>query len=227
VKKKADKSKVVSISPAKNLPKELAEKTVLTAKQKKRDELYRDRMLSLHTTAARLTPEQQNMAAASLREGSIRKRLERLYKLLAGRLSKVLRSQSEEGLAVAIDELASSLFIQGRNREAIVELLNFATSPARKNLVKDRVAYLESVIEAIERRDNEHCDCPAENMRIEARVYVRERGTFVDLVSCLCGHKNATANLPEQIIDAERRKIAAQQALGSEAMDAHVLSGTQ
>jgi hypothetical protein len=220
---KEDKSKIISVSPATELPKELEGKTTLTAKQKKKDCAYRDRMLKLNGSAARLSPDEQNFTAAVDREAESRKRIERLISNTQGRkLRGEPKRLFEQGLFQATDDLAQSLFIQGRYTEAVEVLTLYATEPARVKLVKDKIAFYESVIEAIYKPDAEHCQCPPTNFKTECRIYIPERGKFVDLVACLCGHRNATEILPAQVVKAEQAMQDAVAAFGKDATDSHI-----
>jgi hypothetical protein len=219
---KEDKSKIISVSPATDLPKELEGKTTLTAKQKKKDCAYRDRMMLLNGCAARLSPDEQGFAAAVDREGECRRRIERLHSNIKGKPRGEKKRLFEQALFQVTDDLAQSLFIQGRYAEAVEVLTVYATEPARVKLVKDKIVFFESVIEAIYKPDAEHCDCPATNFKTECRIYIPERGRFVDLVACLCGHRNATERLPAQVISAERAKQDTIATYGNAATDSHV-----
>jgi hypothetical protein len=189
VKEKKDKSKIISVSPATDLPKELEGKTTLTAKQKKKDCAYRDRMMLLNGSAARLSPDEQGFAAAVDREEEYIRRLERLLPQ-EGKLRGERKRQYERALYQVTDDFTTSLFIQGKYAEAVEFLRLYATEPARVKLVKDKIAFYESVIRAIYKPDGQHCECPATNFKTECRIYIPERGKFVDLIACVCGHRN-------------------------------------
>jgi hypothetical protein len=221
VKEKKDASKIVSISPATELPKELEGKTTLTAKQKKKDCAYRDRMFLLNNSAARLSPDEQTFAAAVDREEEYIRRLERLLPQ-EGKLRGERKKQHERALYQVTDDFTTSLFIQGKYAEAVEFLRLYATEPARVKLVKDKIAFYESVIRAIYKPDGQHCKCPATNFKTECRIYIPERARFVDLVACLCGHRNATERLPEQVVKAERAKLEVIATYGNDATDSHI-----
>ena len=215
----------MSVSPATDLPKELEGKTALTAKQRKKDVAYRDTMLLLRNTAARLTQEQQELIAASEREAVIRQRIERIRQTTQGRKQRgEPKRRTELALFVATDELAAALFVQGKYSEAVELLRTYASDQARLQNVKDKLAFYESVQIAIDHPDADHCNCPPEDLKTECRIYIPQRARFVDLVACLCGHRNATEVLPQQVVKARRKQQDAIAVYGDQTTDSHIQS---
>jgi hypothetical protein len=179
------------------VPPELKDKIVLTEKQKKRDCAYRDKKMAecaaLFGTAARLTPEEDAFAHASASVININREMERIKaRLDLKRLPKGERTQLKKALLLQAGMLSDALFEQGVIDGALGILEAYGVNPHRQE-------YLRQISKAIERPDNEHCDCPPENKFVERKIYITSRRKWVELLRCACGHCNVTEKLPAPV----------------------------
>jgi hypothetical protein len=202
-------------SDVKNLPPELARLGGLTPSQKRRDEKYRDKMIRLHRTAARLSEEERGLAHAHLRIAAYRDELTRLQDLLKSRKRfpggqrKVLTA----AVRVTANNLSEAYADAGQLKEAHGMLaLHDPRSSKQKHLLE--------LSEAIARPDTEHCKCPPAHKSVR-KVYVPERAGFVDLIVCACGHKNATSRIPRELVALHRARTEASAGASDQTVLAH------
>lgn len=194
-----------------NLPPELARqvnltpagRAQLTPKEQRRDQAYRDKMLALSQTAARLSADEERLAHAHVRAFNYKQEASRLHQVLAAkRLPKGVRAQTKKSLKATGENLAEALYDCGLFWEALACVV--AYSP-RSHLR----GQINRVMEAIERPDGEHCPCPATDKHEVKRLYIPERGRFVPLISCACGHLNASEQPPADFEALRRAKADA------------------
>ena len=191
----------------KNLPPEL-QGARLTLRQRKKDEKRRDQLMRLHGSAARLSPEESNLAHAYIRVANYKQEVERLKALTTASLKergRVRIADIRAELERAIHNLTDALIDSGQLPEAY----NAVAAVTHKIRKKERQSHVERLQSAVTRPDEEHCSCPPESKHIERRLWVPERQQFVDLLSCPCGHANATGILPQALRDLHDARAAA------------------
>lgn len=175
------------------VPPELADKIVLTEKQKRKDLAYRDQMLAKLNSAARLTLDEIRLAHAVACAMNYQVEVERIVeRLKAKRLKHGERAQLKNALKVTVQNLSDAFFEQGLYGDALWLLVQHKTN-------RDRQKYIVQVVEAIQLPDGDHCECPPENKFTERMVYDQSRARHVPLIRCLCGHLNASEKPPEDL----------------------------
>lgn len=182
------------------LPPELAKAGPLTVKQRNKDIRYRDKLMELHGTAARLSVQERDLNHAKISGDLYAKELERLESLrsVSARKRGFSKRELERRIRITANNLADALVVQGEWTEAAVVLV--ANDPKSK-----RFDYLAKLRRASDRPDDDHCDCAPENKSVSP-VYSPAHGTFVNLVKCACGHMNATAKLPSELVTLHRTR---------------------
>ncbi|MGA9771659.1 MAG: hypothetical protein WBV94_21695 [Blastocatellia bacterium] len=199
----------------KKLPKEISNKATLTAKEikkalltpaeVKKDVAYRDRMIAEFNSAARQSVEEEQMAHAQAAAGNYAREIERLTGLLALKRSPKgmpRKAELRRALKITADHLAEALLNQGLYDDAYTVVTRHAPK-------SHLVSFLARVAKAIERPDDEHCPCPATDKHEVRRVYVPSRRRFVPLISCACGHMNASEKPPADFAALQAAKAEA------------------
>ncbi len=192
---RATESEAESPVPAEvlDLPGPLA--VPLTAQEKRAHLKRRDQLLKLHNTAARLSAQERSHAHSAICAREYQAELERLLELRSLKprdRGGVLKPELERRIKLTAHNLADSLFEQGE----IDAAYNVVATHDRKH---PKLKHYISTQEAIDRPDDEHCDCPPESKCVERRIFVPARGRFVEILKCACGHRNATEQLPAEV----------------------------
>lgn len=194
----APPAEVVEADPP--LPKELAKQGPLTLKEKKKHEKRRDQLMAHHGTAARLSNEDQALIHARISSGVYRVELDRLLKLRTQPTPKggLNKRELERVIKATANNLSDALREQGDLAEAYAVLVSH-------DRTSKKFKHITELGRAHARPDYDHCECPASGKSV-SRVFSIDRGEFVDLVKCDCGHMNATTQLPVSVLALQKAR---------------------
>lgn len=198
------------------LPPELAKGGPLTLKQRKKDLAHRDRLMSLHGTAARLSDEEAGLNHARIGSELYSTELDRLKALrpVPARKRGFTKPELERRIRATANNLADAMIGQGLLGDAYSVLA--VCEPRSK-----RLAHITELGRAVARDDHDHCKCPATDKSIAGRIYVPALSRFVDLVKCACGHLNATERLPADVVALREARGQAAEGAGDAAVLSH------
>lgn len=204
----------------KNLPASLDKP--LATRQKKADERRRDELMRLSGSAARLSEHERTRAHAIVRSTEYRVELDRLLALrpLKFKERQVTKPELERRIKITAHNLVDALHDQGELAQAYGVLA--VHDP--KSKTGNRLIALQR---AIERPDDEHCACPPEDKHVQRTIWVPERQQYVEVLTCLCGHTNATATPPDNVLALRRAPQAfhGQKGVTDEHVMGHVRKG--
>lgn len=181
----ADKEKIgnhIKSAQAKSVPPQL--RLAVTPAEIKAAKQRRDEVMATQSTLALRSPEQKRMGHAIGIEETRRVQLED-------------DRFNEEERKILRKQLAASLIAQGRLDEAL-EL-----SPEDEHLIRP-------LIEAINRPDDEECDCIENGFPLDAvgRIFSIKHGGEVYLTTCAnCGFMNARPTLRPALLALEEARV--------------------
>lgn len=204
----------------KNLPASLDKP--LTARQKKADIARRDELMRLSGSAARLSEHERTRAHAIVRSTEYRVELDRLLALrpLKFKERQVTKPELERRIKITAHNLADALADQGLLGEA------YSVTWIHDRRSK-KLEHLTTLGRAIAKPDTEHCSCPPEDKHVQRTIWVPARQQYVEVLTCLCGHTNATGTLPDDVLALRRapQAFSGQKGVTDEHVMGHVRKG--
>lgn len=203
-----------------NLPASLDKP--LATRQKKADERRRDELMRLSGSAARLSEHERTRAHAIVRSSEYRVELDRLLALrpLKFKERRVTKPELERRIKITAHNLIDALTDAGD--------LALARAVLQDHHPKhEKGKHLIALRDAIARSDDNHCDCPPEDKHVQRTIWVPTRQQYVEVLTCLCGHTNATATLPDDVLALRRapQAFTGQKGVTDEHVMGHVKKG--